>query len=46
MLRFKKLFDQIAPTDYTSSLGETGTGKDLVARRIHVESPGAMRSSR
>jgi DNA-binding NtrC family response regulator len=36
MERVKKLIDKIAPTDSAVMiLGETGTGKELVARRIH-----------
>ena len=36
MLRVKRLVDKIAPTDSAVLiLGETGTGKELVAKRIH-----------
>ncbi|QDU09502.1 sigma-54-dependent transcriptional regulator [Gimesia aquarii] len=36
MLQVKKLIEKIAPTDSTALvLGETGTGKELVARRVH-----------
>ncbi|QDT89703.1 sigma-54-dependent transcriptional regulator [Gimesia algae] len=36
MMRVKKLIEKIAPTDSTALiLGETGTGKELVARRVH-----------
>ncbi|MCA9083813.1 MAG: sigma-54-dependent Fis family transcriptional regulator [Planctomycetaceae bacterium] len=39
MQRVKKLIDKIAPTDSAVLiLGETGTGKEMVARRIHEQS--------
>ncbi len=39
MLRVQKLIDRIAPTDSAVLiLGETGTGKEMVARRIHEQS--------
>jgi len=39
MQRVQKLIDRIAPTDSAVLiLGETGTGKEMVARRIHDQS--------
>ncbi|MEY2727594.1 MAG: Nitrogen regulation protein [Planctomycetota bacterium] len=39
MLRVRRLIDRIAPTDSAVLiLGETGTGKEMVARRIHEQS--------
>ncbi len=39
MLRVRKLIDKIAPTDSAVLiLGETGTGKEMVARRVHEQS--------
>jgi len=39
MQRVKKLIDRIAPTDSAVLiLGETGTGKEMVARRVHEQS--------
>jgi transcriptional regulator with PAS, ATPase and Fis domain len=39
MLRVRKLVDRIAPSDSSVLiLGETGTGKEMVARRIHEQS--------
>ncbi len=39
MMRVRKLIDKIAPTDSSVLiLGETGTGKEMVARRIHEQS--------
>lgn len=36
MLRVRRLIDKIAPTDSTVLiLGETGTGKEMVAQRVH-----------
>ena len=42
MLGVYRLIERIAPTDATTLiLGETGTGKELVARAIHERSPRA-----
>ena len=39
MMRVRKLIDKIAPTDSAVLiLGETGTGKEMVARRLHEQS--------
>ncbi|MGL6194257.1 MAG: sigma-54-dependent transcriptional regulator, partial [Thermoguttaceae bacterium] len=39
MIKVQKLIDRIAPTDSTVViLGETGTGKELVARAVHEKS--------
>lgn len=39
MSRVKKLIEKIAPTDSAVLiLGETGTGKEMVARRVHEQS--------
>ena len=39
MQRVKKLIDKLAPTDSSVLiLGETGTGKEMVAKRIHEQS--------
>lgn len=39
MLRVRRLIDRIAPTDSAVLiLGETGTGKEMVARRVHEQS--------
>lgn len=39
MQRVKKLIDKLAPTDSAVLiLGETGTGKEMVARRVHEQS--------
>ena len=39
MKRVQKLIDRIAPTDSAVLiLGETGTGKEMVARRVHEQS--------
>lgn len=42
MARVKALIDKVAPTESTVLiLGETGTGKELVARAVHDQSPRA-----
>ncbi len=42
MARVKSLIDKVAPTESTVLvLGETGTGKELVARAVHDQSPRA-----
>lgn len=42
MARVNKLIDKVAPTESTVLvLGETGTGKELVARAVHDRSPRA-----
>ena len=42
MARVKQMIDRVAPTDSTVLvLGETGTGKELVARAVHDRSPRA-----
>lgn len=44
MQQVKRLIDTIAPTDATVMiLGETGTGKELVARNVHERSERAQR---
>lgn len=44
MQKVRRLIDRIAPTDSTVViLGETGTGKELVAREIHEKSARAKR---
>jgi|TARA_Y100000310_G_C20689043_1_gene820994 transcriptional regulator with PAS, ATPase and Fis domain len=40
LLKVRRLIDQVAPTSATVMLrGETGTGKEVVARKIHKDSP-------
>jgi transcriptional regulator with PAS, ATPase and Fis domain len=40
MLGIKKIIDRVAPTDATVLVsGESGVGKELVARTVHQESP-------
>jgi len=40
-----RLIDRLAPTNVTVAvLGETGTGKDVVARRLHAGSPRSERA--
>ncbi|MBD3647304.1 MAG: sigma-54-dependent Fis family transcriptional regulator, partial [Pseudomonadales bacterium] len=40
MRRVRELIDQVAPTDAdVLILGETGTGKELIARSLHEQSP-------
>jgi len=42
MEQVRRLISKVAPTDSTALiLGETGTGKELVARAVHDESPRA-----
>lgn len=42
MQEVKRLLERLAPTDVTVTiLGETGTGKDVIARQIHQLSPRA-----
>jgi len=42
MQELKQLIAQVAPTPSTVLIkGETGTGKELIARRLHTESPRA-----
>ena len=42
MTALKELIAQVAPTPSTVLIkGETGTGKELIARRLHAESPRA-----
>jgi DNA-binding NtrC family response regulator len=44
MERVRKLMERVAPTDSTALiLGETGTGKEMVARRLHEMSHRAER---
>jgi len=40
MAEIKSFVDRVAPTDETVAVyGETGTGKEVVARNLHAESP-------
>lgn len=42
MEQVKRLIDKVAPTNSTALiLGETGTGKELAARAVHLQSPRA-----
>lgn len=45
MLAVERLIERLGPTNVTVAvLGETGTGKDVVARRLHARSPRADRA--
>lgn len=44
-LAVERLVDRLAPTNVTVTvLGETGSGKDVVARRLHMRSPRSDRA--